>query len=264
MNLQDKTIIVTGAASGIGAQTAALLQARGARVIGLDRNEPGAGFYRTIRFDQSDLASIEAAVAACETADVLCNIAGVPPTVGPERVLQINFLGLRAFTERAVAKLRDGGLILNVSSMAGFFWQRNQTLVDALLALETLGEAGEFCARHDIVGAGMGPTSCYPLSKQAVTAWSIRNFERWADRGIRINVVSPGPVETPILKDFVATIGEIPKDGFLGKLRHAAPEDIARVIAMLCSDDAAWINGANIPADGGLSAFLTAHGPLQH
>lgn len=256
--MRGKTIIVTGVASGIGACAARLLKARGARVIGLDRNEPEVELDRFVAYDQSDERSIAHAVDACAgPVDVLCNVAGIPPTAAAERVLAVNFLGLRALTERAVGKLADGGLIINVSSMAGFFWQQNLPLVDALLALETIGDATSFCEEHRIVAAGMGPTSSYPLSKQAVTAWSIRNFDRWSDRGIRLNVVSPGPVDTPILKDFVATIGDLPREGFLGRLRHGAPDDIARVIAMLCSEDAAWLNGVNLPADGGLSAYLT-------
>lgn len=258
MEFKNKTIIVTGVASGIGAETARLLASRGARIIGFDRNQPAVPVGQYIAYDQSDQNSIDASIDAFDgVADVLCNIAGVPPTVGAEKVLQVNFLGMRAFTERGVDKLRDGGLVINVSSMAGFFWQQNLALVNALMELKSIGDAGAFCADKNIVATGMDPNSSYPLGKQAATAWTLRNFARWAPRSIRMNVVSPGPVDTPILKDFVATIGDVPKEGYLATLRHALPVDIAQVIALLCSDDAAWINGVNLPADGGLSAFLT-------
>ncbi|MCX7173861.1 MAG: coniferyl-alcohol dehydrogenase [Proteobacteria bacterium] len=257
-NLTNKTIIVTGVASGIGAQTARILRSRGARVIGLDRNDALDPLDRFIKYDQSAQRSIEAAIEALDgNVDALCNIAGVPPTVGAEKVLKINFLGLRSFIEGAAGKLKDGAVVINVSSMAGFMWQQNLPFVNALMDLKSIEDAGEFCDRMNIVSDGMTPTSSYPLSKQAATAWTIRNFNRWADRGIRMNVVSPGPVATPILKDFHAALGDVPKTGFMAGLRDGTPDDIAKVIAFMCCDDAAWLNGINLPTDGGLSAFLT-------
>ena len=258
MKLSGQTILLAGASSGIGAQCARVLKSMGAYIVGFDRNEPAANVDHFIQFDQSDPDSIERAIAAFHgKADALCNIAGVAPTVGTENVIKINFLGLRRFTELAAGKLNDGAVIINLASMAGFFWQRNLHLVKALIDLSSFGETEQFCSEHQVIANGMDPTSCYPLSKQAVTAWSIQNFNRWAERRITMNVVSPGPVETPILQDFFATIGDLPKEGFLAELRPGTPAEIAQVIGFLCSSDARWINGANIPVDGGLSAFLT-------
>lgn len=258
MKLSGKTILLTGASSGIGAQCARLLKSMGAYVVGFDRNEPSANVDHFIQFDQSDPDSIEHAIGIFHgKADALCNIAGVAPTAGSENVIKINFLGLRRFTELAADKLNDGAVIINLASMAGFFWQRNFDLVKALINLSSFEEAERFCSEHHVIANGMEPTSCYPLSKQAVTAWSIQNFNRWADRGITMNIVSPGPVETPILQDFFATIGDLPKEGFLSTLRPGTPAEIAQVIGFLCSNDARWINGVNVPVDGGLSAFLT-------
>ena len=100
---EGKTIVVTGAASGIGAETARIVKEQGATVIGLDLNEPAANVDRYIRVDMSDPASIDEAVAAIPAGvDAICNIAGLPPTKNRALVLKVNFLGLRDFTEKMI------------------------------------------------------------------------------------------------------------------------------------------------------------------
>ena len=69
---------------------------------------------------------------------------------------------------------------------------------------------------------------------------------------IRMNCVSPGPVETPILPDFLETLGERAAEDAKIMDRPGRPEDIAPVIAFMCSDGSSWIRGANIPVDGGM------------
>ena len=120
MSLDNKKIVVTGAASGIGAETAKTLKEQGATVIGIDLNETPGNVDQYIKTDFSDPASIEAAVEAvpCEI-DALCNIAGLPPTKDRVDVLKVNFLGLRHFTELMIGKLNDNASIVNVASLAG-------------------------------------------------------------------------------------------------------------------------------------------------
>ncbi len=84
--------------------------------------------------------------------------------------------------------------------------------------------------------------------------WTMRNRWRWRDRGIRMNAVSPGPVDTPILPDFVATLGERAEIAMRVMDRHGTPQDIAPVVAFLLSDEAAWFRGANLTPDGGMSS----------
>lgn len=67
-----------------------------------------------------------------------------------------------------------------------------------------------------------------------------------------MNCVSPGPVETPILQDFIETLGERAEEDMKIMDRPGHPTDIAPVVAFLCSDGSAWIRGANIPCDGGM------------
>ena len=92
----------------------------------------------------------------------------------------------------------------------------------------------------------------YAFSKEALIVWTMANRWTWTNQGIRMNTVSPGPVETPILKDFRETLGDrFEQDSRLVE-RLGTPADIAPVVAFMISDDSKWIRGANIPVDGGI------------
>src|ERR1700759_3652788 len=112
--------VVTGCASGIGAAVARQLTELGAEVVGLDRKRPAVALKEFHELDLSDPASIERAVAAIDRpVDSLFNIAGVSSGIGdPLRVVTINFLGTRQFTEAMVPKMAPGSAIANVSSLA--------------------------------------------------------------------------------------------------------------------------------------------------
>ena len=86
--------------------------------------------------------------------------------------------------------------------------------------------------------------------------WTMENRWTWLDRGIRMNAVSPGPINTPILQDFVATLGPRAKRSIETTERVGRPEDVAPVVAFLMSDAAGWFRGANLTPDGGLGAHL--------
>ncbi len=90
----------------------------------------------------------------------------------------------------------------------------------------------------------------------------MQNRWTWRDRGIRMNAVSPGPVDTPILADFIQTLGERATEDRDTMDRPGTPKDIAPVIMFLLSDMTQWIRGFNIQADGGMASNLTcrAHG----
>ena len=122
MSLEGKTVVITGAASGIGAATAKLMKEKGAKVVGFDLNEPAENVDEYIQVNLADEASIEEAVGKySDGAVALCNIAGIPPTKPAPLVLQVNFLGLRKFTELMIPKLNDGASIV---SMASRRWSR--------------------------------------------------------------------------------------------------------------------------------------------
>jgi NAD(P)-dependent dehydrogenase (short-subunit alcohol dehydrogenase family) len=99
------------------------------------------------------------------------------------------------------------------------------------------------------------------VSKELLLLWTARAAHQplFKARGIRVNAVSPGPVETPILGEFRAVLGDARVDSDIARVgRSGTPADVAPAILFLCSDGARWINGANLPVDGGLEASVNA------
>ena len=252
-----KTIIVTGAASGIGAATADLLSSQGAKVIALDLNKPEKDYDVFIQIDLSDPDSIQNAAAQIEgKADALCNIAGVPPTVAPVPLLQVNVLGLIAFTKAVVPKLNDNASIVNIASLAGMGWRQRIESCKAILALEDFNAIESFNAEHKIT-----QENCYEFSKEAIIIWTMQEWNGFG-RGIRMNALSPSATQTPILQDFMETVAVRVKARTEGMVNRPSPgkaEDIAPIIAFLCSDESSWLKGVNIPVDGGLFAAMQKH-----
>lgn len=251
MDLDGRTIVVTGAASGIGEASALELRRRGAVVIGVDRKHPARldDFYECDLSDRDDIARLVGALP--DRLDGLCNIAGVAPTCPAAEVLAVNFLALRHLTLALTPKLADGASIVNLASMAGNGWRDHLDQVEDLLAAdwETVDDLVE---RH---GLGHGPRS-YFLSKEAVIVWTMHNRWTWRERGIRMNCVSPGPIETPILPDFLETLGDRAQESVRNMDRFGRPGDVAPVVAFLLTDEAAWFRGANLTPDGGMGAHL--------
>ncbi len=251
--LKGKKIVVTGTSSGIGLETARLLTAQGAIVLGVDvtkRFDHVEEFYRA---DLSDRRTIEALVGVLPAGiDGLANIAGLPPTAPAEKVLAVNLVGLKHFTELMVPKLNDGASIVNLASLAGFGWAGS---VEAIKAADGLGfdDIRAFKQRWSITNEG---GRSYFFSKEALVAWTMQNRWTWRARGIRMNAVSPGPVDTPILGDFLETLGARAEEDARVMDRPGTPEDIAPVVAFLLSDMSGWIRGTNIPSDGGMSSNI--------
>lgn len=245
--LEGKTLIVTGAASGIGAATARLAAAQGAYVIGVDINRPPGAAVEFFQADLSDPASIDRLVAALPRGvHGLANIAGLPPTRPAEAVVAVNLVGLKYLTNSLIPTLADSASIVNLASLAGLGWADAKPAIDASANLDFDGIAG-FCRTHGIVG----PRS-YFFSKEALIVWTMQNRWTWRARGIRMNAVSPGPVDTPILKDFIETLGARAEEDMRTMDRPGRAEDIAPVVAFLLSDASAWIRGTNVPVDGGM------------
>ena len=123
MNLNGKTIVVTGASSGIGAEVARLVRLSGARVIGIDRNDPLISLDAFVKADLGDPASIEEAIGALPGKfDGLVNAAGVPGTAPSDLVARVNYLGLRQLTEGIIEQLNPGASIVNFASVLGGEW----------------------------------------------------------------------------------------------------------------------------------------------
>ncbi|PAJ72454.1 3-alpha-hydroxysteroid dehydrogenase [Pseudoalteromonas sp. NBT06-2] len=251
MNL-NKKIIVTGAASGIGAETVRVLKQQGAKVIGVDRN-PVEGVDEFFQVDLSEAAAIDEFINILPFGiDGLANIAGLPPTSPAESVLKVNILGLKRLTLGLIDKMADGASIVNLASLAGFGWTESIDQVKQTLALDFNSDIAAFVTNNDL---GTGGRS-YFLAKEALLVWTMQNRWTWRNRGINMNAVSPGAVDTPILSDFIKTLGARAEEDMRVLDRPATPSDIAPVVVFALSDDANWFRGANLTADGGMFPHL--------
>ncbi|WP_407309844.1 coniferyl-alcohol dehydrogenase [Pseudomonas sp. nanlin1] len=252
MNLSNKTIVITGACSGIGAELARLARFQGATVIGIDRNLPQLTLDGFFQADLGDPASIQALVAQLPARiDALCNVAGVPGTSPTDLVGRVNYLGLRALSTALVPRMPPGSSLVNIASVLGAEWPLRLEQHKALAGVQGFAEGQQWLAANPVP-----QSTCYQYFKEALIVWSLQQAGVWfRDHSIRVNCVAPGPVFTPILDDFVSMLGEerLARDAARIK-RPALADEVAAVITFLCSDASRWVNGANIPVDGGLAA----------
>ncbi len=255
--LFGKTILVTGVASGIGARTAELAGQMGADVIGVDVREPSNSGAAFIKGDLSTAAGVDDIVAQLpKRIDALANVAGLSGNTGIVSTLSVNFYGLRALSEAVAPRIREGGAIVNVASIAGFGWRAHLERAKTLAGIEGFPDVAAVAAEH-----GLKDEEGYPLSKELLLLWTMRAAHQplFRDRGIRINAASPGPVETPILKQFRAVLGDARVNSDITRVGRAGTSaDIAPAVLFLCSDGARWINGTNLATDGGLEASINA------
>lgn len=254
--LEEKAAIVTGAGSGIGRAAALRFLEEGARVAAADIDagalealareaEAPEGRLLGIAGDVSERAESERiaaqAVSAFGRLDVLVNSAGITPrTLDPaagfderwDAVMRVNARGTFLMCHAAVKEMRrtGGGAIVNLASVMG--------LVGYPTSLP--------------FSDGFTP---YPHSKGAIVQLTRDMGVRLAAEGIRVNAVCPGFVYTPLTANVTGdeeVHAEMRRLHPLGRLGQ--PEEIARVIAFLASDEASFIAAAAIPVDGGYTA----------
>ena len=251
--MTTRRILLTGGSTGIGAACAALFSAAGDEVFTLDIKDAPPGATRHLHCDMSDPASIDAALAALDGGfDALLNVAGVPGTVDPLFIMKVNTLGLKHLTEGMMARLTDGGAIVNIASIAGFNWARHLKDINELLAIDDFAAGVAWCEAR-----GMDGNTAYHFSKECVVVYTMQLARLAPTRGIRANSVSPGPVATPLLPAFKEQAGQGQLDWVIDSIGRAAePADIANVVQFLASPAAAYLNGRDIVVDGGFSAGL--------
>jgi 2-hydroxycyclohexanecarboxyl-CoA dehydrogenase len=249
MRLEQRTALVTGGASGIGAATASRLAAEGARVAVGDIDGGGArgvaaeldGF--ACEMDVTDAASVRAAVDAASEAlgeiDVLINNAGTDRFsyfVNSDEelwdyVLGVNLRGVLAVTHAVLPPMQErrSGAIVNVASEAG-----------------RVGSQG---------------SAVYSAAKAGVIGFTKAIAREAARYRVRCNAVAPGPIETPLFNSAPQLLGELGERLQQGMVnatvmgRAGEPEEVAATIAFLACDDASYITGQTINVSGGLSMW---------
>jgi NAD(P)-dependent dehydrogenase (short-subunit alcohol dehydrogenase family) len=243
--LGGKVCVVTGTASGIGAESARLFAAEGATVVGIDLDAEQAVGALTIAADVSDEDAVREALAEARDQfgriDVLMNNAGINPTDDGsvvettldswQRVQDVNLRSVFLCCKHGIPHLLDGGggSVINVASFVA------------------------------VMGAAVSQGS-YTASKGAVLSLSRELGVEFAARGVRVNALCPGPVNTPLLKELFAADPEraAKRMVHIPMGRFGEPEEIAKAALFLASDDSSFVTASTFMVDGGLSnAYLT-------
>lgn len=252
-----KRVVVTGAATGVGAALLDLLAEIGApEVTVLDVKAPSGPHARFLETDLSEEGAVDAAVAAVEgPVDVLFNNAGVAATQPPRVVLAVNYLALRRLSEALLERIPAGGAVVNTASIAGGRWAEHLDQINQLLDLDDWARSLDWVDAN-LEAVGGDP---YSFSKEVVRVWGMRHSRATMARGVRTNSVCPAPIDTPLLDDFKATMGDALIDWTARQSTGVlmTPREVAMPLAFLGSEAASYINGHDLVADGGFHAAMT-------
>jgi NAD(P)-dependent dehydrogenase (short-subunit alcohol dehydrogenase family) len=243
--LEGKVCVITGAASGIGAETAQLFRAEGATVVGVDLHDDIPDVDLALACDVADEDAVRAtyarAHAECGRLDVLFNNAGISPnndgsvletTVEAwQRVQDVNTKSVFLCCKHGIPHLLEngGGSVINTASFVA------------------------------VMGAATSQAS-YTASKGAVLALSRELGVQFARQGVRVNALCPGPVNTPLLQELFAKDPEKAARRLvhLPMGRFAEAREIANAALFLASDESSYVNASTFLVDGGLSgAYVT-------
>jgi NAD(P)-dependent dehydrogenase (short-subunit alcohol dehydrogenase family) len=252
VSLAGDVAIVTGAGKGIGEAIAHALAAAGARVAVTSRlaadaervaaslGAGHAGFGMDVRSSAAVDEAVAAAIATLGTPTLLVNNAGVNQ-VGPaesypddawERVLDVNLTGVFRCCRAVGARMLEAGngSIVNIASIAG-------------------------------ASIGLPWRASYASSKAGVVGLTRTLAVEWADRGVRVNALLPGPVQTAMTAEAIAR-GAIDEQAVIDHTpagRWGLPEDVAGAVLLLCTPESRFVTGQAIVVDGGYSTFGAAH-----
>ena len=249
-----RVVVSGGGGAGMGAATVHELVDLGAEVHVLDLKEPplAVASHQVV-----DLRDPEATSAAVEKIggriDALFNCAGLPgPPFSDVDTMLVNFVGMRHLAEEVIGHMPEGGAIASISSTAGAGWMGNVAKWMPLVTSAGFAAGRAWCEAHpeDIAGG-------YSPSKEAIIIWTLwRSFEL-AKQKIRINVISPGPTQTPMMPSFEAMAGKDFMDNYPIPLgRWSTPEEQAYPLIFLNSKAASFITGENLNTDGGTTGAI--------
>jgi NAD(P)-dependent dehydrogenase (short-subunit alcohol dehydrogenase family) len=246
--LDQKVCVITGAASGIGAATAELFAAEGAHVVGVDLAEGAVGEL-ALRADVSDEDAVRAMYEQTfdefGRIDVLFNNAGINPEDDGsiletsyeswQRVQDVNVRSVFFCCKHGIPYLRErGGSVINTASFVA------------------------------VMGSATSQIS-YTASKGAVLAMSRELGVQFAQEGIRVNALCPGPVATPLLEDLFASSPAQAQVRLVhsprGRFGEAA--EIANAALFLASDESSFVNASAFLVDGGITGAYTTPGQAQ-
>ena len=250
-------VVVTGGSRGVGAALLDVLaELDAAHVTVVDLNAPSGPHDAFVAADLSGEAAVRAAVDAIESpVHALFNNAGVADTSSPRTVITVNYLALRTMTEGLLDLMPEGGAVVNTASMAGNLWKKRVEPIDELLSLDLADGWTPSLTWFDEQAAALeqGP---YNFSKEIVERYTLRLARPLIRRGLRINSVCPGPIDTPLLRDFRETSGDKINDWMIREMagRPVSAREVASVLAFLGSPGASYINGSNVDIDGGFAA----------
>jgi NAD(P)-dependent dehydrogenase (short-subunit alcohol dehydrogenase family) len=249
--LAGKSAVITGAANGIGRATAVVFAAEGARIVATDIDADGLENLRAeleargaecatvvgdVSQDADARSMIDAAVGRFGRLDVLVANAGVIP--------------LGAITESTA---EDWDYVMSIDGRGMFL-----TCKYAIEAMLRTGGGAIVCLSSISGMAGQARQSTYGPAKFAASGLTRHLAVEWADKGIRVNAVAPGTIRTEAVRRLPEQPGgaeyveEIRKQHPMGRLGE--PEEVAKAIAFLASDDASFITGAILAVDGGYLA----------
>ena len=251
----NKVIVLTGGASGMGAATVVRLVAADCEVHVLDVHPPDAGGVRFHECDLGNPSAIDATLANLPASfDGLINVAGIALADPAEQTLAVNFLGLRHLTEACLPRISEGGSVVNVASTAGWDWRKREPLIKELLATTDFSTGLAWLRANEAEWLG----NPYKFSKQCAAAYTYRAAGLALEHGVRVNCVNPGAVETQLTPAFRELVGPALYDWGVAQIgRPGTSEDIAEVIEFLSIGQCGWLNGVEIPVDGGYLAGLT-------
>lgn len=251
------TIAISGSASGIGAATRAMLEAAGHTVIGVDLRD--AEVTADLSTDAGRAAAVAGVLERCEgVLDGLVPGAGLGPPMPAALIAEVNYFGSEALLDGlrpALAAAGEAAVVQIGSNSTTLTPNLPDELVEAFIA----HDRDTITTILDETGEPFNAAVAYGASKTAITRWCRRHSttDAWVGQGIRLNVIAPGAVQTPLLKggDDDPTYGPLTSQLPVPTGR-GAPDDIAAWIVFMLSPAARFACGSVVFVDGGSDAVV--------